>query len=81
MNKRQKDQRNNQLDIVTNLSSVGNEREDPQTNPDLPFPAKPSIPAEPDENPDPPNPEPGIEEPEKDDPTRIDEPPQISNYK
>jgi len=79
MNKKQNDQRNNQSDIVTNLSLAGNEREDPQTNPDYPFPTKPAIPAEPDKNPDPPSPEPGIKEPEKDDPTRIDDPPPIFN--
>lgn len=79
MNKKQKDQRNNQSDIVENVSSVGNEREDPQTNPDHPFPTIPSIPPEPDENPALPCPEPGIEEPEKDDPTRIEEQPPIFN--
>ena len=81
INKKQKDKRNNQSDIVANLSSVENEREDPKPNPDQPFPTKPSIPAEPNEDPDPPNPEPGIEEPEKTDPTRIEEQPPIFNSK
>lgn len=55
--------------------------EDPQKETVNPIPNEPTVPEQPDENPNPNSPEPGIDEPEKDDPTRIDEqPPIFNNY-
>ena len=51
-----------------------------QKEPDTAIPDEPTVPEQPDENPIPRSPEPGIDEPEKDDPTRIDEEPPIFNY-
>jgi hypothetical protein len=54
------------------------EREYPQKQPGiLPLPNKQNIPAKPDNNPDPTRLIPGVNEPEKNDPTRIDEPPNV----
>ncbi|HEX7413024.1 MAG TPA: hypothetical protein VF411_03180 [Bacteroidia bacterium] len=58
----------------SNKTSAGNERENPQKKPGKPLPNKPTTPAKPDKNPDPTKPRPGGNEPEKNDPTRIDEP-------
>jgi hypothetical protein len=55
--------------------------EAPQEEPSTPIPGEPTVPESPDENPIPNRPEPGIDEPEKDVPTRIDdEPPIFNNY-
>jgi hypothetical protein len=51
------------------------QREDPQKPPGNPLPNKPTTPAKSDKYPDHTKPRPGGNEPEKTDPTRIDEPP------
>jgi hypothetical protein len=81
MNERQRKQHNQPLDTAANLPMTGKERVDPQKEPGSPDPRKPTIPYDPEENPDPTSPEPGINEPEINDPTRIDEPPPIFNNK
>ena len=63
----------NQVASHIKLSS-GNERENPKPGSPIPIPNKPNTPAKPDKNPDPTKPRPGGNEPEKNDPTRIDEP-------
>ncbi len=51
----------------------------PQEKPDAPIPDEPTVPKQPDENPNPTRPEPGVIEPKKNDPTRIDKKPPIFN--
>jgi hypothetical protein len=81
MDTTQKHQFRQQSDNEFNQSFAGKQMEDPQEEPETPIPDEPTLPATPDENPNPTSPEPGIDEPEKDDPTRIDdEPPIFNNY-
>ncbi|MDD2307048.1 MAG: hypothetical protein PHP53_20255 [Prolixibacteraceae bacterium] len=63
----------------TNQFFAEKQHENPQEEPNTPAPDEPTVPEQPDENPNPTSPEPGIDEPEKDDPTRIDEEPPIFN--
>jgi hypothetical protein len=49
----------------------------PETNPDTPPPNKPVTPVKLDHNPDPTKPKPGGNEPNKADPTRIEETPKV----
>lgn len=80
MDKNQNDQCSQQSDKA-NQPSVGKEGENPQINPEHPFPNVPITPAKPDEDPNPTRPEPDVNEPEKNDPTHIEEPPPIFNSK
>jgi len=81
MNTNQKYQFSQQSDNNRNQPSAGERSEDPQKEPGMQIPDEPTVPEQPDENPNPTSPEPGIDEPEKDDPTRIDEePPIFNNY-
>ena len=76
MDMNQKHQFKKQFDNETNHPSTKKKSEDPQKEPVIPLPDEPTIPEPPEENP-----EPGLNEPEKDDPTRIDEePPIFNNY-
>jgi hypothetical protein len=76
MDANQKNQFSQQSDYESNQLIAGQEIEDLQEEPGNPIPDEPTVPEQPDENP-----EPGIDEPEKDDPTRIDdEPPIFNNY-
>lgn len=80
MDTNRKNQFNQQSDYESNQHLAGQEIEDPQEEPITPNPDEPTVPEQPDENPVPNSPEPGTDEPEKDDPTRIDEEPPIFNY-
>ncbi len=81
MNTNQKHLFRQHSDNETNLFFAGKQIEEPQEEPGTPIPDEPTVPEQPDENPNPTSPEPGINEPEKDDPTRIDnEPPIFNNY-
>jgi hypothetical protein len=81
MNTNQKYQFRQLSENRTSLFSAENQGENPQKRPGIPIPNEPTIPEQPDENPNPNSPEPGINKPEKDDPTRIDEePPIFNNY-
>ena len=81
MNTIQKHQFWQQSENESNQPFSGIQIEDPQEEPGTPIPDEPTVPEQPDENPNPTSPEPGIDEPEKDDPTRIDdEPPIFNNY-
>ena len=66
-------QHDQQYESLSNKQPEGKRRESPQRNPGIP-PYKPLTPAMPDENPDSTRPRPGGNEPEKNDPTRIEEP-------
>ena len=68
-----------QSDNETNQFFARKQIEDSQNKPDTLIPDEPTVPEQPDENPNTTSPEPGLDEPEKDDPTRIDEPPEIFN--
>ncbi len=72
-------QQDQHSETTANHPSAGKKREEPLKKPRIPLPNKPTTPAKPDENPDPTIPKPDINEPKKNDPTRIDEPPQIFN--
>lgn len=81
MNTNQKHQFSQLSDIKANQPYAGKQSEDPQKEPGTPIPDEPTVPEQPDENPDPNSPEPGINEPGINDPTRIDEePPIFNNY-
>jgi len=75
MEKNKNDQRSQQSDSKSNQPSAGKTKEDPQKPPGNPLPNKPTTPAKSDKYPDPTKQRPGGNEPEKTDPTRIDEPP------
>lgn len=79
MDTNKKDQRNRQPAGIKNMPSAGEERKDTPKRPRIPVPDSPVNPVKPDENPNPKKPDPGINEPEKNDPTRIDIPPEIIN--
>jgi hypothetical protein len=83
MEKNQNNQHCQQSDRKSNQPSSGKEREDPHKKPGISLPNNPpkNIPEEPDTDNDPTRPEPGVNEPEKNDPTRIDEPFPIFNNK
>jgi len=81
MDKNQKDQQSQQSDNKTTEPSAGSKRENPQKKPWIPLPKEPITPAKPDEEPNPNRPEPGVNEPEKNDPTHTEEPPPIFNNK
>lgn len=81
MDTKQKQLFRQQSDNESILIFAGKQIEDPQEEPGTPIPDEPTAPEQPDENPVPNSPEPGVNEPEKDDPTRIDEePPIFNNY-
>ncbi len=63
----------------TNRFIARNQIKDLLEEPRTPIPDESFVPEHPDENPNPTGPEPGIDEPEINDPTRIDEPPEIFN--
>lgn len=70
-----------QADNESTQPFSGKQMKDPQEEPGTPIHDEPTVPEEPNKNPNPTSPEPGIDEPEKDDPTRIDdEPPIFNNY-
>jgi len=78
-----KEKRNHSHLIISKpiQSTVDRNEELPELDPNQPIPGKPNAPARPDKNPGTASPEPGLDEPEKDDPTRIDEePPIFNNY-
>lgn len=82
MEKDKKDQHNQQSDGKSNQPLTGNARKNPAKRPRIPRPDKPTTPPEkPVQDPEPIRPVPGISEPEKNDPTRIDDPPPIFNIK
>ena len=77
-----KNQRNQQSESKSKQPLTGKEREEPTKRPRIPRPDKPATPpAKPDPKPEPTIPAPGVQEPIKNDPTRIDEPPPIFNIK
>jgi len=68
-------------DNKSNQPFSGKQKEYLQEEPGTPSPDEPTVPEQPDENPEPNSPEPGINEPEINDPTRFDEePPIFNNY-
>ncbi len=71
MEKQQQHTRSQQADSVSNQPKEG--KEETEKNPNHPS-IHPFTPAKPDKNPDPTKPIPGINEPEKTDPSRIEEP-------
>ena len=82
MEKDKKDLRNQQSGSNSNQPLTGKKRENPAKRPRIPRPYKPATPpAEPVHDPEPITPVPGVSEPGKNDPTRIDEPPPIFNAK
>ncbi|MFA9390150.1 MAG: hypothetical protein ACERKD_10100 [Prolixibacteraceae bacterium] len=81
MTKNKRTHYSRQSDKKANQSSVKEKIEKPQIVPVYPIPNQPTIPAEPDEEPDHTRPEPEENDPQKNDPTRIDEePPIFNNY-
>lgn len=81
MNTNQKHQFRQQSDNESNQPLAGKQIKDPQEEPNTPIPDEPTVPEQPDENPEPNSPEPGINDPGINDPTRIDEePPIFNNY-
>jgi len=82
MKKDKKDQRNQQSESNSDQPLTGKKRENPTKRPRIPRPDKPATPPEkPVQDPEPIRPVPGVSEPEKNDPTRIDDPPPIFNTK
>lgn len=79
MDTNKKEQRSRQPAGIKSPPSAEEERKDTPKRPRIPVPDSPVNPVKPDENPYPTRPEPGINEPDKNDPTRIDEPPAIIN--
>jgi hypothetical protein len=74
MENKQTDQISQPADNKSKLLICG-ERENPEKFPGLPLPYEPNTPTLPDANPDITKPGPGRNEPEKNDPTRIVQPP------
>lgn len=70
-----KDNHNRQSENHSDHLSDEKKKEEPGTL----IPDEPTVPEQPDENPNPGSPEPGLDEPEKNDPTRIDEKTPIFN--
>jgi len=76
MNTNQKHQFGQLSENKANQPSSRKQGENQKEEPVIPVPDEPTTPEPPEENP-----EPGLNEPEKDDPTRIDEePPIFNNY-
>jgi len=77
MHENQKDKDNQQFGSKSNQYLTGEKRGNPSKRPRIPVPNKPILPIKPEKAPDPFPHEPGVNEPEKNDPTRIDNPPTI----
>lgn len=82
MDKNKNNLRKQQSERNSKQPLTGEKRENPAKRPRIPHPDKPATPpAEPVRDPEPITPVPGVNEPGKNDPTRIDEPPPIFNTK
>lgn len=77
MNENQKDERNQLVGSKSNQALTGEKEDNPSKRPRIPVPDKPIRPIKSEKAPEPIPHEPGVNEPEKSDPTRIDEPPTI----
>ena len=77
MPENQKEKDNQKFGSKSNEYLNGAKRSNPSKRQRIPVPNKPILPKKPEKAPNPFPREPGVNEPEKNDPTRIDEPPTI----